>query len=768
MKAVILAGGEGTRLRPLTCNLPKPLVPLCGKPVLFHILDLLNDNGFSEAVIAIHYKGEMIKNSIDGRRYKNISIAFSEETSPLGTAGCVKKAAELFGKDFTDNFLVISGDGVCDFDIKKAMDFHKSRKASATIITKAIDDPREYGVILGDKGYVEGFSEKPSFISCRSDSANTGIYILSPSVLKLIPYETKWDFAKNLFPEMLENNIPISYYEEKGYWCDIGDLTSYKSCNADMLSGKIGLKIPEGAPISAKTSVGANIYCGKNCSLSETAFIAGNTVIGSRVCIGNNTKIRNSIIMNGAYIGEDVTLNDCIICSNAKIGKGSAVYENAVVGESARVGENAVISGGVKLWQNKAIPDNAFITEDVKYGGAGGIKITENGISGETNMEITPETAGKIGCILPELTDGAIAVGCNGEPSAIALKSALLSGISSTGGSCFDCKSLTLPVLAYTGRLLNCKLLVYVNSENKTDIMIKNRGLLPLTRSQERLLEGGIKRGEFLSVGWDSFSRINRFSGSLPLYTAFLDSITDFTVPYLIRLTASGKSGTELYLPYTRKIGTGAVPLTISLSPDGLRSELMTEDAALSYDEMLSVAALKAAERGADVALPFSFPRSIDKLLSLYGKKSLRYYSSSMDNSDSKARRIAARQTFLTDGFALSMSVLHYMSDKGLALKELKELLPVSDTENRFIRITCPPQRIIKRLKASPEENEGAVLSSDGERVFIRSNREGTGLFLFAESFTAETAAELCEKTERLIKKAMEEEKYGTDISGNL
>lgn len=764
MKAVILAGGEGTRLRPLTCNLPKPLVSVCGKPVLFHILDLLNSSGFTEAVIAVHYKADMIKNSIESGSYKNISIAFSEETSPLGTAGCVKKGAELFGKGFNDDFLVISGDAVCDFNLIKAMEYHKTRKAAATIITKQMDDPREYGVILGNNGYVEGFSEKPSFISCRSDRANTGIYILSPSALKLIPADTKWDFAKNLFPEMLENNIPISYYEENGYWCDIGDLTSYKNCNSDMLNGKIGLPLPESISISSKTSPDAKIYCGRNSSVSEKVFITGNTVIGSNVYIGKNTKIRNSVIMDGAYIGEDVTLNDCIICSNSKLGSGSAVYENAVVGESVTIGENAVISGGVKLWQNKSIPDNAFITEDIKYGVTGGIKISDSGISGETNMEITPETAGKIGCILPELTDGAIAVGCNGEPSAIALKSSLLSGISSTGGTCFDCENLTLPILAYTGRLLNCKLLVFVNSENKTDIIIKNRGLLPLTRSQERLIEGGIKRGEFLSVGWDSFSRINRFGGSLPLYTALLDSITDFTVPYMIRLTASGKSGTELYLPYARKIGTGTEPLTISLSTDGTKSEILSEEASLSYNEMLSAAALKAVQRGADVALPFSFPRSIDKLLSLYGKKSLRYYSSSMDNSDSKARRIAARQTFLTDGFALAASVLHYISEKGITLKELKELLPDSDTENRFIRITCPPQRIIKRLKASPEENEGAVLSSDGERVFLRSNRDGTGLFLFAESFTAETAAELCEKTEKLIRKAMEDEKYGADI----
>lgn len=759
MKAVILAGGEGVRLRPLTCNLPKPLVPICGKPVLFYILDQLKKNGCDEAVIAVHYKAAAIEGLIENGSYKGMTVSFSREESPLGTAGCVKKAAQSFGKAFKDDFIVISGDAVCDFELDKAFKFHKSRNFAATIITKQVDDPCEYGLILGDNGTVSGFCEKPSFMNCRSDIANTGIYILSPSVLTLIPDEKKWDFSGNVFPEMLNKKLPLGYYEEIGYWCDIGDLSAYKRCNRDMLQGKIKLDMPESTEISAVVATGSRVFCGNHSALSSEALIAGDTVIGDSVYIGRNSKLRNCIIMNGSYIGNDVTLNDCIICGNSKIGNGCAVYENAVVGENSKLGEGAVVSGGVRIWQDKTIPPDSFINEDIKYGGSAGIKITDNGITGETNTEITPEAAGKIGCVLPSLTEGCIAVACNGEPAAVALKNALLSGISSSGGTCFDCENITLPVLAYTGRLLNCKLLVFVNSSDKTDILIKNRGLLPLTRTQERLLESGLKRGEYLSAGWESFSRINRFTGALPLYTAFLDSITDFVTPYNLYINASGRLGAEIYLPYLKKTGKGKTPLTISLSEDGTRAEIISEEGNLSYNEMLCIAAVKAAERGAEVALPFSFPRSIDEILDFYGKKSLRYYASSMDNSDSRARRIASRQTFLTDGFALAMSVLRYLSEKKLSLSEIKDFIPISTQENRFIRITCPPQRIIKRIKASPEENEGAVLSSDGERVFIRSNRDGTGLFLYAESFTAETAAELCDKTEALIAKAMEEER---------
>ncbi len=758
MKAVILAGGEGVRLRPLTCNLPKPLVPICGKPVLFYILDLLERNGCDEAVIALRYKASAIEKLIEEGRYKRMTVSFSREESPLGTAGCVKKAADNFGRAFKDDFIVISGDAVCDFGLEKAFLYHKSRNSAATIITKQVDDPREYGLILGDNGSVSGFTEKPSFMNCRSDMANTGIYILSPSVLSLIPPEKKWDFAGNVFPEMLNKKLPLCYYEENGYWCDIGDLSAYKRCNRDMLQGKIKLDMPESAEINAVAAKGSRVYCGRNSVLSPDALIAGDTVIGDNVYIGKNTKLRSCVIMNGAYIGNDVTLNDCIICGNSKIGNGCAVYENAVAGENSRLGEGTVVSGGVRIWQDKSIPPDSFVNEDIKYGGSIGIRITDNGISGETNMEITPEGAGKIGCVLPGLTEGCIAVGCNGEPAAMALKNALLSGISSSGGTCFDCENITLPVLAYTARLLNCNLLVFINSSDKTDIIIKNKGLLPLTRAQERLLEGGLKRGEYLSAGWESFSRINRFTGSLPLYAAFLDAITDFVTPYNIYINASGKLGAEIYLPYLKKIGKGKIPITISLNEDGTKSEIISDEGSLSYNEMVCIAALKAAERGAEVALPFSFPGSIDEVLGFYGKKPLRYFESSMDNKDSRARRIASRQTFLSDGFALAISVLRYISEKKLTLSGIKDFIPSSSRESRFIRITCPPQRIIKRLKASPEENEGAVLSADGERVFIRSNRDGTGLFLYAESFTAETASELCDKTEALIAKAMEEE----------
>ena len=741
MKAVILAGGEGTRLRPITCNLPKPLVPVAGKPVLEYILCLLAENGCDEAVIAVHYRSEKIERYFSSGRFMGIKISFSHETKPLGTAGCVKKAAEGFNEDF----IVISGDAICDFDLAKAMEYHKNSNSEATIITRRVDDPREYGLIIENNGRITDFSEKPSYINCRSDLANTGVYILSPAVLGLIPINEPYDFAKNVFPDMLSKNMKLMNYEETGYWCDIGDISAYKRCTVDILNGKLrGYEEKER-------------ITGENCMIDSSALITGKTVIGNSVSIGRDAKLRNAIVMNGAFIGENSTLNDCIICSDARIESGAAVYENAVVGESSEIGENAVICGNIKIWQDKSVEKGAFVNNDMKYGMRSSIEINEDGICGETNTIITPEFAGKAGCAIARISDSYIAVACGEDNAAETLKNALLSGISSTGKQCFDCGNATLPVLIHTAGLLNCSLIVHISSKIRTEILIYNNGMLPLTRVQERLLENALNRGEYLSASWNNFSSINKFTGAIPLYNAMLESITDFTVPFHITMKCMNNS-VQLYSPYAAKIGTGKASLTISLDDRLTKAEISDENGnTIDYDSMIMLAVMARLKNGYDASLPFAFPRAADIIAEQTGGKIYRFYSSSMDNRDSEARRIAEEEKFLYDGFVLAVQVLRFIFENRLTIPEAIGLLPKFSGMKKFIYISCPPQKILSRISGEPAENEGIVISGDGERIFLRSNKKGNGLYLFAESASSETASELCLKTEKLIKDIMKD-----------
>lgn len=741
MKAVILAGGEGSRLRPITCNLPKPLVHIAGKPVLEYILELLEENGFTDAVIAVHYRGEKIERHFSSGRFGKIKISFSHETNPLGTAGCVKIAADGFNEDF----LVISGDAICDFELKAALEFHRKTGADATVIAKRVDDPREYGLIIENDGRITDFSEKPSYINCRSDLANTGIYILSPAVCGLIPENEVWDFAKNVFPEMLSRNMKLMCYEENGYWCDMGDIPAYKACTADILSGKL-----RGYPSKHE-------IIGEDVRLDPKALISGHTVIGNSVSIGRGAKLRNAIVMDGAFIGENTTLNDCIICSDARIESGAAVYENAVVGENSIIGENAVICGNIKVWQNKTVEKGAFVNSDRKYGVKSNIEITDDGIYGETNTVITPEFAGKLGCAVSRISKNYIAVSCGEDNAAETLKNALLSGISSTGKQCFDCGNTTLPVLLHSAGLLNCDVVVHISAKTRTRILLYNKGMLPLTRVQERTLENALNRGEYLSASWNNFSSINKFTGSLSLYNAKLEEISDFETPYDITLSCVNSAASAIYSPFIGKISKGKKGLSITLNERTTKAEISDEYGnKLDYSTMVLLAAMSVFEKGGEVALPFAFPQAADIVAKEYGKKIHRFFTSSMDNRDLEARKIAAKLPFLYDGFILSLNVLEYLSKRSLTIPEALKLLPKFSGVNRFIYITCPPQKILNKLsEGTPAENEGIVISEDNERIFLRSNKKGSGLYLFAEGFNSETACALCEKTEKLIKSIM-------------
>lgn len=749
MKAVILAGGEGTRLRPLTCDLPKPLVPVCGKPVLFYILELLGKHGCTEAAVAVRYRGERIESALGDGNYGSVRTFVSYEDSPLGTAGCVKKAAA----DFDDDFIVISGDAMCDFDLAAIYKHHKDSGAKATIVVKSVDDPREYGVIIGENGMVTGFSEKPSFVNCRSDLANTGIYVISPEILSLIPDGKPVDFAKDVFPEMLGREMPLGYYAENGYWCDIGDIGAYKRCTSDLVNGKINAGIPERIT-DHSSHISKTSFVAKKAFFSDKALAAGCSSVGAGAYISDGAKLNNAVVMDGAFVGEGVTLNDCIICTNAKVCGGAAVYEGAVVGEGAVIGDNAVISGGVRIWNNKRIEKGASVTSDVKYGTAAYPEMSEEGICGATNTVMTPEFAVRIGSSLSKISDSTIAVSCADGSASSCIKNALLSGISSSGGPAYDCGSIPLPVLAYSGKLLGADILVHIASRSNTSVMVYSAGLLPLKRSRERIFQGAVSRGEAMSAGWDSFGSITPFTDALMLYDSALTALSAFTVPYDVRVVSRNSRFRDICTPFAKKISSGREKLTVTITERGDMSEIGCGDTVIDPVSMQVIACAYEARHGHDTALPFSFPHSAEDAASAYGGKILRYFASSMDDRDEEARRLAENQLFMRDGFALALKVLSYMSELALTPAEALASVPHSCNAGRFIRVNCPPQRILSRLKAVPEENEGAVLASGDERVFLRPDKRGTGLFMFAESFGTETAASLCDRTEKLIRNA--------------
>ncbi|MGH3092041.1 MAG: nucleotidyltransferase family protein, partial [Gaiellaceae bacterium] len=241
MKAVVMAGGEGTRLRPLTSNQPKPMVPIVGKPCMEHIVELLEKHGFEDVIVTVAFMPQAIRGYFGGGESLGVSIRYSVEESPAGTAGSVKLAEEALG----ETFLVISGDALCDVDLAELVRFHREKGAIATIGLVSVPNPLEFGIVVTDSdGRIERFLEKPSWGQVFTDTINTGIYVLEPEVLRHVPTDRPYDFSKELFPLLLEMGRPLYGYVAEGYWQDIGNLDQYRQANFDALDEKVRLNVP--------------------------------------------------------------------------------------------------------------------------------------------------------------------------------------------------------------------------------------------------------------------------------------------------------------------------------------------------------------------------------------------------------------------------------------------------------------------------------------------------------------------------------------------
>ncbi len=264
MKAVIMAGGSGTRLRPLTSHLPKPMVPVVNKPMAEHIVNLLKNHGFKDIIFTLHYLPQSIQDYFgDGSEF-GVNISYStEEGKPLGTAGCVKAIQD----QLDSTFLVISGDCLTDINLTAAVDFHKRREAKATIVLKHVENPLEYGVVITDKnGRIQRFLEKPSASEIFSDTVNTGIYVLEPEVMLYVVMGREQDFSNDLFPLLLLRNEPLYGYAADGYWCDVGNLAVYRQAHLDVLDGRVKLDL--GVPRSEP-----GVWVGEGTQVNPTARI---------------------------------------------------------------------------------------------------------------------------------------------------------------------------------------------------------------------------------------------------------------------------------------------------------------------------------------------------------------------------------------------------------------------------------------------------------------------------------------------------------------
>lgn len=361
-KAVILVGGEGTRLRPLTCNMVKSMVPVVNKPFLEHVIYYLRLHGVRDIILALCYLPECIRSYFGNGSQFGVKLFYKIEDSPLGTAGAVKNAEEYLDEPF----FVLNGDVFSDFDLTAMSNFHQERGAKVTIALTPVEDPTLYGVIEADAtGKIKRFVEKPSWDEVTTNMINAGIYILEPDVLKHIPKDTRFMFEHDVFPTLLRIDLPIFAYSNPAYWIDIGTPEKYLQLNRDVLRNKsateLGSVAREGVTMGRECSIHPSariegpVVMGDNCTIGERAQLRGPTVIGSNCKIGNGAIIEGAILWQGVQLGPRVVLKNCIVADNCHIEADSCIEDCSVLSDNVTVADNTRLEPGSRIWPGTKI-----------------------------------------------------------------------------------------------------------------------------------------------------------------------------------------------------------------------------------------------------------------------------------------------------------------------------------------------------------------------------------------------------------------------------
>ncbi|MDH7570816.1 MAG: sugar phosphate nucleotidyltransferase, partial [Armatimonadota bacterium] len=458
MKAVVMAGGEGSRLRPLTCNRPKPLVPVVNKPIMQHILELLGRHGFNDVVGTLHYLADEIETYFgDGSEF-GVAMRYAVEETPLGTAGSVKMA-ERWLRD--DAFLIISGDALTDFNLSEAVAFHRSRGAMVTIVLTRVENPLEYGVVITDPdSRIRRFLEKPDWSQVFSDTINTGIYIIEPEVLEYMEPGENYDWSKDIFPRLLRERKPLFGYLAGGYWCDVGSIQAYRQAQYDALRGKVQVEIPgqrneDDVWIhpTARIEPGARLLgpsvIGSHALVRTGAVVEELTVVGDSCIIEPEAVIHGSVLWSGVYVGDRVRMSGAVLGRGVSIDRASHLVEGAVIGDRTHLHPGSVVQPHVKIWPDKTVEAGARVNETLVWGPRWSRTLfSDGGVSGLANIEMTPDFSTKLGSAFGSYIGRgkSVIISRDAHPASRMIKRAFAAGLMSAGCHVRDLRAVPVPV----------------------------------------------------------------------------------------------------------------------------------------------------------------------------------------------------------------------------------------------------------------------------------------------------------------------------------
>src|ERR671910_288053 len=516
MKAVIMAGGQGTRLRPLTSDQPKPMIPIVNAPCMEHIVRLLERHGFTDIAVTLQFLPDEIRDYFGDGSEWNVNIRYSIEDTPAGTAGSVKMAEQQLGLE-GERLLIISGDALTDADLSRLVQFHEENSSEATMVLKSVENPLDFGIVITEEdGRISRFLEKPAWGQVFSDTVNTGIYILEPSVMDEIPdpEEGEYDFSKELFPKLLDGGRPLYGFVTDAYWEDIGTLEQYASAQRDILDGKVEGVRPPGPRLRENIYVGRRVQVddedlegpvviGDNVRVGEGAKLSPYTVLGNNVVIAAGATVERSIVADGTYVGEGAELVDTLVGRNSYVQSRARILERSALGDDVIVGEGATIAPEVKVYPHKTIETGANVTQSLIYETMGLRTVFRRGVvSGKFNVDLTPEFVTRLASSFGTTLDpgAVVTLGRDSSLSAQVAKRAMTAALLGTGINIRDLRAAHAGVVRHDVLAGKASAGAHVRAGIEPDdveILFFSSDATPMTEGDERSVEKAFVREEY-------------------------------------------------------------------------------------------------------------------------------------------------------------------------------------------------------------------------------------------------------------------------------
>ena len=776
MKAIIMAGGEGSRLRPLTCDCPKPMMRLMDKPVMQYALELLRAHGITQIAATLGYLPDAITDYFGDGADFGVDINYFIERNPLGTAGGVKQAQAFLD----ETFIVLSGDGVTDLDITAAVEFHRKKGALATLVLRREANPTEYGVVCTDSdGRINGFYEKPGRCDILSDTINTGIYILEPEILQKIPADRSFDFGHDLFPQLVQEGAAVWGYVMDGYWCDIGDVRAYLGAHMAAMDGRIHLEgifprpgkpvVLPGAVIDKTAILESPCYIANGAQIRAGAHIGAYCVVGENCIIGAHASLKRSVLWSGAQLESRAQARGCVLASHAVLESGAHAYEESVLGTGASAGERAAILPGVKLWPGK----NALEGERLESNLVWGSRRSEGFAAGTFALTSPAQAIRAAQACASVLKPQELLLGRSASTVADALWHAVAAGAMAQGVQVIDAGICTLPQLRHAQDLL------------RTDAaaMVTDSRLIPLN-------ENGARLSAKLQRAVNTMNARHDYSGPFCGLTRSVQSAGQTDIAYIADAAAcfesnpssAPKTALHAQSPHLLSIAERAFSRAglsvragweddmMELAPGeigawlderGETAVLSDEFGALTEAEQQLMYAWIALEYGErELILPVSATRAVAELTERYHARATYVTGESSVWMNALAEQSRLQFMLWFDGVRSALCAISLLTEHGLTLNDWRRSMPRIHRRSRTVSVPISETgRILHHFADSEPRAElggGVRFTRDGGWAWICPDEQRPEFRIVAESASAEFARELCDFCEselnRLVK----------------